>query len=146
MPLVPVVRRGTNVLWPLLPVSGGGPATPAPCSTIELRGRSVPVEVVCGPGAVAARPSPLLPVRGAPCRGSVELVSASAGVANVSASRVVGVKRFKIKRGRHLAVQVPLRPAARTLLSTTRVLRARAIVRSKAGRRKSKPFTILSRR
>jgi hypothetical protein len=37
------------------------------------------------------------------------------------------------------------RPAVRTRLRTTRVLRARAIVRSKAGRKRSRPFTIISR-
>jgi hypothetical protein len=160
-PVVPVVREGTKQqaicparpcegavvgsrVVPLVPVLGGR-AVPAPCPTVEVQRRGVPLDVVCGPGAIASVVAPLLPVPGRPCRGVVELVSSSAGVAEASASRVIGRKRFNVRPGRHVAVKVPLHPGARTLLSRTRVLRMRAVVRSKGTRRKSKPFTVVKR-
>jgi hypothetical protein len=163
-PLVPVVGNGGNTDmrapcparmcdaiasasrgWPLVPV-GPGAGVPAPCSTIAVSRPNVPVEIVCGPGAMAARPAPLVPVRGGPCTGRLDLVGSSAGVANASASRVLGSKRFRIRRGTLRAVRVPLKPAARRTLNLTRVLRVRAVVRTKAGRRKSRPFTVIKRR
>lgn len=162
-PLVPVVGGPTDMraqcparlcdaigsaarVSPLVPVRSGGPPVPAPCPTVAANGPNVPVEVVCGPGSIAARARPLVPVRGSPCRGTVSLVSVSAGAATASAGQVVGAKRFRIRRGRVLAVKVPLRSAARQRLALTRVLRVRAVVRSKAGRRKSRPFTVVKRR
>jgi hypothetical protein len=130
---------------PLVPVQAG-PPVPAPCPTISVRSANVPIDVVCGPGAIAARANPLVPVTGGPCRGAVELVSASAGVANASASRVIGRKRFKIRRGSFKSVRVPLEPRAWRALKLTRVLRARAVVKSAGKRRKSKPFTVIKRR
>jgi hypothetical protein len=128
---------------PLIPV-GGGTGVPAPCPTIAVSGSNVPIEIVCGPGALAARLSPLVPVRGA-CAGRVDLVGTSAGVAHASASRVVGTKRFRLRGGSVRAVRVPLKPAARRMLKLTRVLRVRAVVKSNGKRKKSKPFTIIKR-
>ena len=57
----------------------------------------------------------------------------------------VGARRFKIRRGTFRAVRVPLEPAALRTLKLTRVMRGRALVRSTAGRKKSKPFTVILR-
>lgn len=128
---------------PLVPVRGG--AVPAPCPTISVSRPNVPVEIVCGPGAISSGPRPLLPV-GSRCAGRVDLVATSAGVARASAARVLGSRRFKIRSGAIKSVRIPLKPAARTRLNLTRVLRMRAVVRSKGTRRKSKPFTVIKRR
>jgi hypothetical protein len=162
-PLVPVVGRETNMraqcparlcdalgsaarVDPLLPVTGG-PPVPAPCPTVSVnRAGDVPVDVVCGPGVVSARHAPLVPVRGRPCRGRVELVGVSAGVANSAATRVVGAKRFKIRRGTFKPVRIPLARAALARLRITRVMTVRAVVRAGSSRRKSKPFTVIKRR
>jgi hypothetical protein len=128
---------------PLIPV-GGGTGVPAPCPTIAVSGSDVPIEIVCGPGALAARRSPLVPVRGA-CAGRVDLVGSSAGVANASARRVVGTKRFRLSGGTVRAVRVPLKPAARRTLKLTRVMRLRAVVRTGGRLKKSRPFTVLKR-
>jgi len=162
-PLVPVVGRETNMraqcparlcdalgsaarVDPLLPVRGG-PPVPAPCPTVSAgRANTVPVDVVCGPGAIAARGDPLVPVRGRPCRGTIELVSSSAGVAASAASRVVGKQRFKIRRGTFRSVRISLSSAAAARLRLTRVMRVRAVVRAGGARRKSKPFTVIKRR
>jgi hypothetical protein len=137
-----VLASGSRVS-PLIPV-GGGAGVPAPCPTISVSGSNVPLEIVCPPGALAARRAPLVPVRG-PCVGRVDLVGTSAGVANASASRVVGTKRFRIRSGTVRAVRVPLKPAARRTLNLTRVMRMRAVVRTGGKVKKSKPFTVFKR-
>jgi hypothetical protein len=137
------VLGSASSLLPLIPVSAGGPPVPVPCRTITVRQPNVPLDVVCGPGAVASRPQPVIPVRRATCRGAVELVSASPGVAGAAASRVLGAKRFGMRRGTLKSVSVPLNARGRSLLRQTRVLRVRALVRSNQGRKKSRPFTVI---
>jgi hypothetical protein len=137
------VLGSASSLLPLIPISAGGPPVPVPCQTITVRQPNVPLDVVCGPGAVASRPRPVIPVSRASCRGTVQLVSVSAGTANAAASRVLGAKRFRMRRGTLKSVGVPLNARGRTLLRQTRVLRVRALVRSNQGRKKSRPFTVI---
>jgi hypothetical protein len=160
-PLVPVVGDGTDMrapcparmcdtlasgsaLMPLVPV-GVGTGMPAPCPTIAVRRDNVPVEIVCGPGAMGARMAPLVPVSERGCAGRVDLLGVSAGIAKASARRVAGSKRFKMRSGTTRAVRVRLKPAARRTLKLARVMRLRAVVRSNGKVKKSKPFLVLKR-
>jgi hypothetical protein len=160
-PLVPLVGDGTDMRMPcparmcdvlasgssrlpLVPV-GGGTGMPTPCPTIAVSRANVPVEIVCGPGSMAARRSPIVPVGSRGCAGRVDLVGLTAGVANASASRVIGTKRFRMRPGTVKSIGVRLKPTARRTLNLTRVLRMRAVVRSNGKVKKSKPFTVFKR-
>jgi hypothetical protein len=168
-PLLPIVEAGTDkqaicptrpcdVLagqgrvraaqsYPLIPVEGNGEIQPAPCPTITAKKNVLPLEVICGPGAVASSVHPILPIPGRPCAGRVIINRAAGGpTARAAARRTLGTARFRIKRGSHKAVRVIINPLGRRLLRRSPVLYAKATVVMDGKRKTSKRFMIVSTR
>lgn len=166
-PLLPIVEVGTDkqaicptrpcdvlanqgrvraaASYPLIPVEVPGEVQPAPCPTITAQRNVLPLEVVCGPGAVASSVHPLIPITGAPCAGRVIINRSSQGpTARAAARRTLGTARFRVKRGSHKAVRVRINRAGRRLLRGSGVLYAKATVVMDGKRRTSKRFMIVS--